>query len=206
MVTYTGDDGSEVTASWRLTDLVEWLTALGYDFGPDGPPPTPPRTSPPTTETRRPCGRRGGSGDRAGPPRPWTDRRCPSPSGAARSWLTRLGRPGAGPWSTAMRRSEPDPGARGHRAVGPPDPGPDRRRRRSPSALTATPEGGAGGEGRGAQRRAGVGGQQRGGEGAVQVELVDDAVERRWSPPGSCRPAVSATARGARSGRWPRPG
>jgi len=38
MVTYTGDGGSEVTASWRLTDLVEWLTALGYDFGPDGPP------------------------------------------------------------------------------------------------------------------------------------------------------------------------
>ena len=38
MVTYTGDDGSEVTASWRLTDMVEWLTALGYDFGPDGPP------------------------------------------------------------------------------------------------------------------------------------------------------------------------
>ncbi len=37
MVTYTGDDG-EVTASWRLTDLVEWLTALGYDFGPEGPP------------------------------------------------------------------------------------------------------------------------------------------------------------------------
>ena len=37
MVTYTGD-GGEVTASWRLSDLVEWLTALGYDFGPDGPP------------------------------------------------------------------------------------------------------------------------------------------------------------------------
>jgi hypothetical protein len=37
MVTYTGDEG-EVTASWRLTDLVEWLTALGYDFGPEGPP------------------------------------------------------------------------------------------------------------------------------------------------------------------------
>jgi len=38
MVTYKADDGSEVTASWRLSDLVEWLTALGYDFGPDGPP------------------------------------------------------------------------------------------------------------------------------------------------------------------------
>jgi hypothetical protein len=38
MVTYAGDGGSEVTASWRLSDLVEWLTALGYDFGPDGPP------------------------------------------------------------------------------------------------------------------------------------------------------------------------
>jgi hypothetical protein len=38
MVTYTADDGSEVTASWRLPDLVEWLTALDYDFGPDGPP------------------------------------------------------------------------------------------------------------------------------------------------------------------------
>jgi hypothetical protein len=37
MVTYTGDSG-EVTASWRLPDLVEWLTALGYEFGPDGPP------------------------------------------------------------------------------------------------------------------------------------------------------------------------
>ncbi len=36
-VAYTGDDGSEITASWRLTDIVEWLTALGYDFGPDGP-------------------------------------------------------------------------------------------------------------------------------------------------------------------------
>jgi hypothetical protein len=38
MVGYTGDDGAEVTASWRLTEIVEWLTALGYDFGPDGPP------------------------------------------------------------------------------------------------------------------------------------------------------------------------
>jgi hypothetical protein len=38
MVTFTSDDGSSATASWRLPELVEWLTALGYDFGPDGPP------------------------------------------------------------------------------------------------------------------------------------------------------------------------
>jgi hypothetical protein len=38
MVTYTADDGSSVVASWRLPELVEWLTVLGYDFGPDGPP------------------------------------------------------------------------------------------------------------------------------------------------------------------------
>jgi hypothetical protein len=37
MVTYKAAD-DEVTASWRLTDVVDWLTALGYDFGPDGPP------------------------------------------------------------------------------------------------------------------------------------------------------------------------
>ena len=41
MVTYTDAGGSEVTASWRLPDLVDWLTALGYDFGPDGPPAAP---------------------------------------------------------------------------------------------------------------------------------------------------------------------
>ena len=41
MVAYTADDGTEVTASWRLPDIVEWLTALGYDFGPDGPPAAP---------------------------------------------------------------------------------------------------------------------------------------------------------------------
>jgi len=38
MVNYTADDGSAAVASWRLPELVEWLTALGYDFGPDGPP------------------------------------------------------------------------------------------------------------------------------------------------------------------------
>jgi hypothetical protein len=38
MVTYTTADGGSATASWRLPDLVEWLIALGYDFGPDGPP------------------------------------------------------------------------------------------------------------------------------------------------------------------------
>ena len=38
MVEYKADDGSQATASWRLSELVEWLTALGYDFGPDGPP------------------------------------------------------------------------------------------------------------------------------------------------------------------------
>jgi hypothetical protein len=38
MVSYTDNGGNEVTASWRLPDLVDWLTALGYDFGPDGPP------------------------------------------------------------------------------------------------------------------------------------------------------------------------
>jgi hypothetical protein len=37
MVNYKAGD-TEVTASWRLTDVVDWLTALGYDFGPDGPP------------------------------------------------------------------------------------------------------------------------------------------------------------------------
>lgn len=41
MVAYKGDDDAEITASFRLPDLVEWLTALGYDFGPDGPPSDP---------------------------------------------------------------------------------------------------------------------------------------------------------------------
>jgi hypothetical protein len=39
MVTYTGDGGGEVTAGWRLPDMPDWLTALGYDWGPEGPPP-----------------------------------------------------------------------------------------------------------------------------------------------------------------------
>jgi len=38
MVSYTADDGSSAVASWRLPELVQWLTVLGYDFGPDGPP------------------------------------------------------------------------------------------------------------------------------------------------------------------------
>jgi len=38
MVTYTTDDGSSAVARWRLPELVLWLTVLGYDFGPDGPP------------------------------------------------------------------------------------------------------------------------------------------------------------------------
>ena len=38
MVTYTAADGSSVVASWRVPDLVLWLTVLGYDFGPEGPP------------------------------------------------------------------------------------------------------------------------------------------------------------------------
>lgn len=38
MVTYTAEDGSSVVARWRLPELVQWLTVLGYDFGPDGPP------------------------------------------------------------------------------------------------------------------------------------------------------------------------
>jgi hypothetical protein len=39
MVTYTGSEGEEVTAGWRLPDMPDWLTALGYDWGPEGPPP-----------------------------------------------------------------------------------------------------------------------------------------------------------------------
>ncbi len=38
MVAYTAEGDSEATASFRIPELVEWLTALGYDFGPDGPP------------------------------------------------------------------------------------------------------------------------------------------------------------------------
>ena len=38
MVTYTTDGGDSAVASWRLPELTEWLTVLGFDFGPDGPP------------------------------------------------------------------------------------------------------------------------------------------------------------------------
>jgi len=38
MISYGTDDGGTAVASWRLPELVEWLTALDYDFGPDGPP------------------------------------------------------------------------------------------------------------------------------------------------------------------------
>lgn len=38
MVNYRTDDTGTAVASWRLPELVEWLTALDYDFGPDGPP------------------------------------------------------------------------------------------------------------------------------------------------------------------------
>ena len=38
LVSYTSDDGSMAVASWRLPELVQWLTVLGYDFGPDGVP------------------------------------------------------------------------------------------------------------------------------------------------------------------------
>ena len=33
--------GEEAIARWRFgRDLVDWLNVLGYDWGPDGPPPT----------------------------------------------------------------------------------------------------------------------------------------------------------------------
>jgi hypothetical protein len=38
LVTYTTDDGSPAVASWRLPELVSWLTVLDYDFGPEGAP------------------------------------------------------------------------------------------------------------------------------------------------------------------------
>ena len=38
MVTYDTDGGASAVASWRLPELTEWLTVLGFDFGPDGPP------------------------------------------------------------------------------------------------------------------------------------------------------------------------
>jgi hypothetical protein len=39
MVTYTDAEHGNVSASWRLPDIPDWLTALGYDWGPEGPPP-----------------------------------------------------------------------------------------------------------------------------------------------------------------------
>jgi hypothetical protein len=38
-VTYRDPGHGEVTASWRLPDGPEWLRELGYDWGPEGPPP-----------------------------------------------------------------------------------------------------------------------------------------------------------------------
>ena len=39
MVHYDDAEHGSVTASWRLPDMPDWLTALGYDWGPEGPPP-----------------------------------------------------------------------------------------------------------------------------------------------------------------------
>jgi hypothetical protein len=39
MVTYEDPEHGEVQASWRLTDMPDWLSALDYDWGPEGPPP-----------------------------------------------------------------------------------------------------------------------------------------------------------------------
>jgi hypothetical protein len=38
IIGYTAPDGSPATASFRLKDPVPWLTELGYDWGPEGPP------------------------------------------------------------------------------------------------------------------------------------------------------------------------
>jgi hypothetical protein len=37
-VTYSQPEGGDATAMFRLRDAADWLTALGYDWGPDGPP------------------------------------------------------------------------------------------------------------------------------------------------------------------------
>jgi hypothetical protein len=37
-VTYARPEGGEATAMFRLRDAADWLTALGYDWGDDGPP------------------------------------------------------------------------------------------------------------------------------------------------------------------------
>jgi hypothetical protein len=39
LVHYTDSEHGEVKASWRLPDIPDWLTELGYDWGPEGPPP-----------------------------------------------------------------------------------------------------------------------------------------------------------------------
>jgi len=38
-VTYTDQTYGDVVASWRVPEVPAWLTALGYDWGPEGPPP-----------------------------------------------------------------------------------------------------------------------------------------------------------------------
>jgi hypothetical protein len=38
LVHYGDPEHGAVTASWRLSDMPDWLTALGYDWGPEGPP------------------------------------------------------------------------------------------------------------------------------------------------------------------------
>ncbi len=38
-ITYEDSEHGEVKASWRLPDMPDWLNALGYDWGPEGPPP-----------------------------------------------------------------------------------------------------------------------------------------------------------------------
>jgi hypothetical protein len=40
IISYPGPDGGTATASFRLKDPVPWLTELGYDWGPEGPPST----------------------------------------------------------------------------------------------------------------------------------------------------------------------
>jgi hypothetical protein len=39
VVEYEDAEHGNVKASWRLPDMPDWLTALGYDWGPEGPPP-----------------------------------------------------------------------------------------------------------------------------------------------------------------------
>jgi len=39
VVHYRDTEHGDVNASWRLPDMPDWLTALGYDWGPEGPPP-----------------------------------------------------------------------------------------------------------------------------------------------------------------------